>query len=116
MLAGSAAVAPNPPGIEAGLTQVWQPGGGPISMVSQLHYHLIQHAAVAAMGGDVVLTNDHTTVQAFTVGPTIVGLPCACFPKVGPERRRDLDVATSIPVLEAPTMSTADDDRYRARG
>jgi GMP synthase-like glutamine amidotransferase len=99
-LAGPGAVGPNPRGLEAGLVVVHPPGclpgrpgrrlrppapaspGGPGSggalamatVVAQIHFHHIDPAAVTALGGEVVLSNDHTTVQAFTLGPTIVGL------------------------------------------
>jgi GMP synthase-like glutamine amidotransferase len=76
-LAGPSAVGPNPRGMEAGLALVKPPGTGPDApgiVVSELHYHHIEPAAVAALGGRIALSNDHTTVQAFTIGPTIVGL------------------------------------------
>jgi GMP synthase-like glutamine amidotransferase len=82
-LAGPSAVRPNPRGIEAGLALVRPPGPGPGLdaigdgagiVVSELHYHHIEPAAVAALGGRIALSNDYTTVQAFTIGPTIVGL------------------------------------------
>jgi GMP synthase (glutamine-hydrolysing) len=97
-LAGPGAVGPNPWGLEAGLVLVhttgslpgmpgrrrWPsspvPSGGSgagrtaATVVSQIHYHHIDGAAVRALGGEVVLSNDHTAVQAFTIGPTITGL------------------------------------------
>jgi GMP synthase-like glutamine amidotransferase len=83
-LAGPGAVVPNPRGMEAGLAVVRPPQSGMSaapdvrdavgSVVSEFHHHLVDPAAVAALGGEVVLSNDHTPVQAFTVGPTIVGL------------------------------------------
>jgi len=83
-LAGPGAVGPNPRGMEAGLAVVRPPPSGTSaapdvrdaagSVVSEFHHHLVDPAAVAALGGEVVLSNDHTEVQAFTVGPTIVGL------------------------------------------
>jgi GMP synthase-like glutamine amidotransferase len=79
-LAGPGAVGPNPRGMEVGLTLVRPPDAGPDGgdagslVVSEFHHHLIEPAAVASLGGEVVLSNDHTAVQAFTIGPTIVGL------------------------------------------
>lgn len=74
MLAGPDAVGPNPQGIEAGLTVVHSTDGSTEIVVSQFHYDHIEADAVKAIGGEVVLTNDHTQVQAFAIGSTIVGL------------------------------------------
>ena len=76
-LAGPSAVGPNPRGLEVGLALVRPPDSDPDAggiVVSELHHHLVEPAAVAALGGEIVLSNDHTAVQAFTIGPTIVGL------------------------------------------
>jgi GMP synthase-like glutamine amidotransferase len=97
-LAGPDAVGPNPRGMEAGLVLVHAPGSLPgmpgrrwwpsplvptagsgagrtaATVVSQIHYHHIDRSAVTALGGQVVLSNDHTAVQAFTIGPTITGV------------------------------------------
>jgi GMP synthase-like glutamine amidotransferase len=79
-LAGPGAVAPNPLGMEAGLTTVWPCTGAAGAMgaagvvVSELHHHLVEPAAVAALGGEIIVTNDQTAVQAFALGPAIVGL------------------------------------------
>jgi GMP synthase-like glutamine amidotransferase len=81
-LAGRSAVGPNPRGIEAGLAVVHRPdapdaphiGDSAGIVVSEHHYHHIEPAAVAALGGRIALSNDHTTVQAFTIGSTIVGV------------------------------------------
>jgi GMP synthase-like glutamine amidotransferase len=72
-LAGADAVRPNPRGMEAGLTVVRPPQAAGV-VVSELHHHLVEPAAVAAMGGEIILSNDHTAVQAFALGPAIVGL------------------------------------------
>lgn len=73
-LAGPGAVGPNPRGLEAGLTLVRPPGRRAGVVVSQIHYHCIEPSAVAAVGGEIILSNGHTAVQGFTVGPTITGL------------------------------------------
>jgi GMP synthase-like glutamine amidotransferase len=76
------------------------PGSRPGVVVSQIHYHCIEPSAVAALGGDIVLSNDHTTVQAFTVGPTITGL----------QFHPELDPAATRATV------TAHDDLIRAHG
>jgi GMP synthase-like glutamine amidotransferase len=76
-LAGPGAVGPNPRGMEVGLTLVRPPDPGPDArgfVVSEFHHHLIEPKAVAALGGEIILSNDHTAVQAFTIGQTIMGL------------------------------------------
>ncbi|HEY8525156.1 MAG TPA: hypothetical protein VIL48_09345, partial [Acidimicrobiales bacterium] len=82
-LAGPGAVSPHPSGMEAGLAVVsgsaasgsaGSGAGAAGVVVSELHHHRVEVEAVAAVGGDVLLSNDHTEVQAFAVGPAIVGL------------------------------------------
>lgn len=97
-LAGPGAVGPNPQGLEAGLAVVHPPGsvpgraapagagemaggvgaagraGAAGTVVAQIHYHHIDPVAVRDVGGEVVLSNRHTAVQAYTVGPTVTGL------------------------------------------
>jgi GMP synthase (glutamine-hydrolysing) len=111
-LAGPSAVRPNPRGLEAGLAPVRPSGSGPDRpdhphrptapgvpdigdaagfVVSQLHHHAIDPAAVAALGGEIVLSNDHTAVQAFTIGPTVVGL----------QFHPELDPATTRAMVQA---------------
>lgn len=128
-LAGPRAVRPNPRGMEAGLVVVrpparrrWAPsdppGVGPGSrlVVAELHHHLVDPAAVVALGGDIVLSNDHTTVQAFALGPTILGL----------QFHPELDPATIRSVVQAhghlirshraePAAALASIDRLRRR-
>jgi GMP synthase (glutamine-hydrolysing) len=81
-LAGPGAIGPNPQGMEVGLTLVRPPaasdapsiGAAAGIAVAEFHHHLIEPAAVAALDGEILLSNDHTAVQAFAIGPTIVGL------------------------------------------
>lgn len=79
-LAGPGAVGPNPRGLEAGLAVVHPPGSVPGraapagTVVAQIHYHHVDPVAVRDVGGEVVLSNRHTAVQAYTMGPTVTGL------------------------------------------
>jgi hypothetical protein len=82
--------------MEAGLAVVRPPvrtgrDPGAEMVVAQYHYHHIEPAAIVASGGEIVLTNDHTTVQAFAVGPTILGV----------QFHPELDPATTRSVVHA---------------
>jgi GMP synthase-like glutamine amidotransferase len=122
-LAGPSAVGPNPRGIEAGLALVRPPGPGldtPAGIaVSELHHHHIEPAAVVALGGRIALSNDHTTVQAFTIGPTIVGLQF--HPELDPAATRATvrahgDLIRAHGGTPAATLASIDrwGDRWRA--
>jgi len=132
-LAGPRAVRPNPRGMEAGLTLVRPPGGrrwaasdhpgvgpgvGPGSplVVAEFHHHLVDPAAVVALGGEIVLSNDHTTVQAFAIGPNILGV----------QFHPELDPATILAMVREhrhlirshgtePSAAAASIDRLRDR-
>lgn len=74
LLAGPDAVGPNPRGLEAGLALIQEIDGSSDTVVAEFHYDQIHPYSVEAIGGTIVLTNDHTPVQAFSIGSSIVGL------------------------------------------
>lgn len=73
VLAGPHAVRANPYGIEAGLSTVTCMDGSETYVVSEFHYEEIDAKSIENVGGKITLTNDHTHVQAFTVGSNITG-------------------------------------------
>ncbi len=76
-LGGPDAVGASDNGIEVGLARVARkqdPGGDRWSeVVAQFHHHQISADSVVRCGGRIVLTNEHSEVQAFEVGNHITG-------------------------------------------
>jgi GMP synthase-like glutamine amidotransferase len=110
-LAGLGAVGRNPRRVEAGLVLVRPPGAdrepsdAAAAVVAELHYAHVEPAAVALLGGEVILTNDHTAVQAFRIGPTIVGLQF--HPELDPAATR-ATVQAHGHLLQAHGLAPAD--------
>lgn len=108
-LAGPRAVRPARRGMEVGLHRVRCAESGTEHVVSQFHHHEVRPSALRAIGATVTFANDHTRVQGFALGATVVGYQF--HPELDPPRtasviRANRDVIRSVGSCPTTALGT----------